>query len=201
MSAARDGAHVAFPAYPMVNSTPLLASESMFGVGTAPPATPPPFQVRSFHPRSSTRMTTTLGGRSDAGRAGVMGPGSQLTSRVGPIGSRRRAMTPINSGWRMRIDGRLITRSAPTRAIPTRAPRIHFQVLMIDHPLEAPGEHSRRATGPFALFRAGKPRTPGTASGRVEHGCGSAPGVLPERPSAWFPAGACEFRRRAPSGP
>ena len=40
--AARDGAQEAFPAYPFGKCIPCAAIESMLGVGTLPPAIPPP---------------------------------------------------------------------------------------------------------------------------------------------------------------
>jgi hypothetical protein len=45
---AREGAQVAFPAYACVNVTPAVAIESMLGVASAPPATPPPPKVTSL---------------------------------------------------------------------------------------------------------------------------------------------------------
>ncbi len=85
------------------------------------PATPPPAVVTLFHPRSSARMTTMLGGRLAIGWVGCAGPGCHSTGRFDATGLRMRASMPgpwISKGLRK-------SQPSPARTdrMPTAMPR------------------------------------------------------------------------------
>ena len=61
----------------------------MCGVGTVPPATPPPPKVRSFHPRSPARMSTIFGGRWLGAWPDGSDPVCHSTGTFGPTGITR----------------------------------------------------------------------------------------------------------------
>jgi hypothetical protein len=67
----------------LLKLTPSAAIESMCGVGTVPPATPPPLKLRAFQPRSSARIRTTLGGHSPRRAPPRIGAGRRRDVLVG----------------------------------------------------------------------------------------------------------------------